>query len=75
MTETIPSISAGDALERLSSERIRLIDVRKAEARATSGHTVKGAIWRDPFKLPNDAGMTSDRTPAIVFCVKGHEVS
>ncbi len=75
MPETIPSISATEALQRLSSERLRLIDVRKAPARAASGMTVKGAIWRNPFELPMDAALVADQTPAIVFCVHGHEVS
>ena len=75
MPETLPSISATEALLRLSTGRIRLLDLRKAEARAASGLTVRGAIWRDPFQLPFDAGITADRTPAMVFCVHGHEVS
>ena len=75
MPETLPSISATEALLRLSTGRIRLLDLRKAEARAASGLTVRGAIWRDPFRLPDDSAIVEDKTPAIVFCVHGHEVS
>jgi rhodanese-related sulfurtransferase len=70
----LPSISASAALERLAAGGVRLIDVRKAEARAESGCAIPGALWRDPFRLPFDAGLAADRTPAIVYCVKGHEV-
>lgn len=75
MSDPLPSISAQEALDRLSSTPVRLVDLRKADARAASGLTVRGAIWRDPFKLPFDAAMTADKTPAIVFCVHGREVS
>jgi len=75
MPEVLPSVSATEALSRLSDGRVRLIDLRKAEARAASGLTVRGAIWRDPFMLPSAAAITTDKTPAIVFCVHGHEVS
>jgi len=70
----LPSVTAAAALDRLAAGGVRLIDVRKAEARAESGRTIPGALWRDPFRLPFDAELAADRTPAIVYCVKGHEV-
>lgn len=71
----IPTISAEDAIARLTSERPFLLDVRKKAARAQSGEAVDGAVWRDPFRLPFDADLTDAAAPTIVFCVHGHEVS
>ncbi len=71
----IPSISAKDAITRLTADNVRLLDVRKREARANSGETIASAIWRDPFKLPTDADLAQDPAPTLVFCVHGHEVS
>lgn len=69
---SLPALSAEDALARPDT---RLIDVRKAPARAASGRDVAGADWHDPYSLGHDHVLMHGTGPVAVFCVHGHEVS
>jgi Fe-Mn family superoxide dismutase len=72
----LPGIAADAAVARLrSGDAVRLLDVRKAAARAASGVTLVDAMWRDPFALANDQSLLDDERETVCFCVHGHEVS
>jgi thiosulfate sulfurtransferase len=51
-----------------------LVDVRKPGARAASGLTIPGSVWRHPFDALNWADEFSGGRVAL-YCVHGHEVS
>lgn len=59
--------------ELSEAKHITLIDVRKAPARAKSGLTMPGAVWRRPFMAENWWQEFSGQK-VVVFCVHGHEV-
>ena len=53
---------------------LKIVDVRKTPARARSGLTMPGSVWRAPFSADywwqEFAGQK-----IVVFCAHGHEVS
>ena len=67
------SLSPAD-LAAFPAGSISLVDVRKPGARAASGMTIPGALWRHPFDAANWAGEFRG-TKVVVYCVHGHEVS
>lgn len=70
----LPSIAAGEVL-RSAPGQFRLIDVRKAPARAVEGSDIAGATWIDPFTLGFEHSVLRGVEPLVFFCVHGHEVS
>ena len=69
----LPAISAGDVL-RGAPGGVRLLDVRKAAARAASRQGLDGAAWIDPLTLGFGHPVLA-AGPLAFFCVHGHEVS
>ncbi len=70
------SISVSELAHQLSQETpLRLLDVRRAQARAISGVQLEGAQWRDPaLWLDWKDGVAHD-LPVVVYCAHGHEIS
>ena len=64
-------ISVADVI---NSNKLTIIDVRKAPGRQRSGLTMQGAVWRAPFLAENWWKEFSGQE-VVVFCVHGHEVS
>lgn len=52
-----------------------IVDVRKNEAFAASGHTLPGALRRDPLALDAWADSLPMAASVLLYCVHGHEVS
>lgn len=67
--------SARLAAQWPASDGPLLIDVRKNEAFIASGHTLPGALRRDPLQLDTWAGTLPPASSVLVYCVHGHEVS
>lgn len=64
-------------LERLLKRKpgIKVLDVRRRDARVDVEHPIPGAEWKDPEHIAEwsrDLGSDGD---VIVFCVHGHNVS
>jgi len=54
---------------------VRLLDVRRAKARADSGVQIPDAQWYDPaLWLDWKDDIAHDR-PVVVYCAHGHEIS
>jgi len=67
------------ALWRRAGFACRLLDVRRAQARAVDGRDIEGATWRDPALWLDwkDAvqSLAPPGTPVVVYCAHGHEIS
>lgn len=75
MDTALPSISPSDLAPLLGrADAPLLLDVRRAERYASSGHLLPGARWCAPEAV---AALAAAETPArvIVYCAYGHEVS
>lgn len=71
------SISVEDlkhAVNASAHANLVVIDVRKVLARAQSGETIAGALYRSPFSADLWWQSLAGRKVAV-FCVHGHEVS
>jgi rhodanese-related sulfurtransferase len=67
------------ALWRRAGFAFKLLDVRRAQARAADGHDIEGGTWLDPaawldWKDQVQAG-TPRGMPVVVYCAHGHEIS
>lgn len=58
-----------------AGDRLLVLDVRKPEAFEASGAMLQGAAWRDPAGANRWGLDLPNRTPVVVYCVHGHEVS
>lgn len=65
----------GLAAELQGVSPVVLLDVRREQARASSGLEIPGAIWRNPaFWLDwKDEFLTTPRV--LLYCAHGHEIS
>lgn len=72
-SETVSSISVSQLITVLHD--VRLLDVRKPKARATSGQTIPGSTWFHPFGAERWLTEIDRNAKTVVFCVHGHEVS
>ena len=67
------------ALWRRSGFAFRLLDVRRAQARAGDGSDIEGAIWLDPAQWLDWKDrvheMAPRGAPVVVYCAHGHEIS
>lgn len=72
-SQTQITIAATD-LAAVRDSDIRIVDVRKPEARAASGCAIPDAVWKHPFNALNWAGEFLG-CRVVVYCVHGHEVS
>lgn len=70
------SVSPSLLAEQLQGDAAPLIvDARKNEAFAASGHTLPGALRRDPMALADWADRLPPAASVLVYCAHGHELS
>ncbi len=72
----MPAISVSELSEKLAlGQRLRLFDVRRAQALAASGAQIPTAQWLDPaLWLDWKDGVQLDQ-PIVFYCAHGHEIS
>lgn len=67
------------ALWRSAGFAFRLLDVRRAQARASDGNDIEGAAWLDPASWldwkDGVQAMAPQGAPVVVYCAHGHEIS
>jgi thiosulfate sulfurtransferase len=67
------------ALWRRAGFAFRLLDVRRAHARAADGSDIEGGTWLDPALWldwkDQVAAMAPQGAPVVVYCAHGHEIS
>jgi thiosulfate sulfurtransferase len=67
------------ALWRRAGFAHRLLDVRRAQARAADGSDIEGGAWLDPAAWldwkDSVQASTPAGTPVVVYCAHGHEIS
>ena len=67
------------ALWRRAGFAFKLLDVRRARARAADGSDIEGALWLDPASWldwkDNVAELAPQGAPVVVYCAHGHEIS
>src|SRR5262245_20665123 len=67
------------ALWRRAGFPFKLLDVRRAQARASDGNDIEGALWLDPAQWldwkDRIAAMAPRGAPVVVYCAHGHEIS
>jgi thiosulfate sulfurtransferase len=52
-----------------------LLDVRRAAARHHTGRQMPGAIWRDPALWLDWKDEIANRSPVVLYCAHGQEIS
>ena len=52
-----------------------LLDVRRRAAREASGLQVPGSIWRDPALWLDWKDEVAQRSPLVLYCAHGQEIS
>jgi thiosulfate sulfurtransferase len=52
-----------------------LLDVRRAGARNQSGRQIPGAQWRDPAHWLDWKDEVATRSPVVLYCAHGQEIS
>jgi thiosulfate sulfurtransferase len=52
-----------------------LLDVRRRAAREASGLQVPGSIWRDPALWLDWKDELAQRSPLVLYCAHGQEIS
>jgi rhodanese-related sulfurtransferase len=66
-------------LWRRAGFAFRLLDVRRAQARAADGRDIEGATWLDPAHWldwkDSVSSIVPQGTPVVVYCAHGHEIS
>lgn len=67
------------ALWRRAGFAFKLLDVRRAQARAADGHDIEGGVWLDPaawLDWKDQVEHLAPRgAPVVVYCAHGHEIS
>lgn len=53
----------------------RLLDVRRAQARAADGSDIAGGHWLDPARWLDWKDEIGNAQPVVVYCAHGHEIS
>ena len=53
----------------------RLLDVRRAQARASDGSDIAGGQWLDPARWLDWKDQIGNERPVVVYCAHGHEIS
>ena len=53
----------------------RLLDVRRAQARASDGSDIAGGQWLDPARWLDWKDEIGNEQPVVVYCAHGHEIS
>ena len=53
----------------------RLLDVRRAQARASDGSDIAGGQWLDPARWLDWKDEIGNAQPVVVYCAHGHEIS
>ena len=53
----------------------RLLDVRRAQARAADGSDIAGGQWLDPARWLDWKNDVDTGLPVVVYCAHGHEIS
>lgn len=69
----MPRSITADALAAL--ENVQLLGVRRAPAYAAAPQMLPGARRADPEEIAAWMGSLDARTPVVVYCVHGHQVS
>ena len=69
------SITAAQLAAWQSSPQPLLLDVRRAQARSSSGMQIAGAAWHDPALWLDWKDGISAEQPVVVYCAHGHEIS
>jgi thiosulfate sulfurtransferase len=54
---------------------IKVLDVRRRDARVEVEHPIPGAEWRDPEQIAEWCKDLGSQGDVVVFCVHGHQVS
>lgn len=52
-----------------------LLDVRRAEKRATDANEIPGAVWKDPAHWLGWKDTIAKDVPAVLYCAHGQEIS
>jgi thiosulfate sulfurtransferase len=67
------------ALWRRAGFPFKLLDVRRAQARAADGQDIEGGTWLDPALWLDWKNQVQDLAPkgapVVVYCAHGHEIS
>lgn len=67
------------ALWRRAGFAFKLLDVRRAQARAVDGSDIEGGTWLDPARWLDWKDGIAEQAPAggpvVVYCAHGHEIS
>ncbi|GAA6140613.1 rhodanese-like domain-containing protein [Hydrogenophaga sp. 5NK40-0174] len=75
-SEATVSVSVSDLQALIAGSAPLIVDVRRKEARATSGRDMPGAIWRDPEHwLQWKDDIASRGIPLVLACAHGQEIS
>lgn len=70
------SITVAELSRQLQQGKpLRLLDVRRAQARTASGVQIAGAQWRDPALWLDWKDAIARDLPIVVYCAHGHEIS
>jgi thiosulfate sulfurtransferase len=76
MSFTIQSISPQSlAALQATPHSLTLLDVRRSMARNQDATQIPGAQWRDPADWLDWKDTIRHDVSAVVYCVKGHEIS
>jgi rhodanese-related sulfurtransferase len=69
------SITVTELKNKLSEEKVCLLDVRRKADFEKSPKTIAGAAWHDPEKLAEWSKTLPKDQELVVYCVKGGSVS
>ena len=70
------SISVADlALWRQQQHPFLLLDVRREQVVTASGVQIEGALWKNPALWLDWKDGIPNKTPVVVYCAHGHEIS
>ena len=68
-------IAATDLKDKLTRNKVCLIDVRRKSDYEKSPETIEGATWHDPEHVEEWAKTLPKDQELVVYCVKGGSVS
>lgn len=72
----MPSISVSELADQLQQGvPLRIIDVRRAQALASSGVQIAGAQWQNPALWLDWKDDVAHDLPVVVYCAHGKEIS
>lgn len=70
------TLTAADLAEKIRQGiPIRILDVRRLQARSTSGVQISGADWRNPADWLDWKDSIAQDLPIVLYCAHGKEIS